>query len=155
VGATVHADPLTVPSPPSHTRPAEAPSVLVVDDHADAREMLTVFLSSCGFLVYTAADGLDAIATAVRVRPSVILMDLMMPRMDGCEATRRLKADPLTNAIPIIALSAHSQPAGTIMARAAGCDDVLRKPCDLDRLADQIRRRIDARRSSGATPLGD
>jgi CheY-like chemotaxis protein len=126
-------------TPEKHPR---VPSVLVVDDQADAREMLTEFLSTCGFLVHTTADGVDAISVAARVHPSIILMDLMMPRMDGCEATRRLKADPRTMAIPIIALSAHAHPQ---LARAAGCDHFFRKPCDLHQLAEEMRKWVDRR----------
>jgi CheY-like chemotaxis protein len=123
-------------------------SVLIVDDQPDAREMLTEFLSSCGFLVHTATDGLDAIGVALRVLPSIILMDLMMPRMDGFEATRRLKADARTNAIPVIALTAHAQTNGREVARAAGCEDLLRKPCDLDQLAEEVRKRLSQRAKS-------
>jgi two-component system, cell cycle response regulator DivK len=128
---------------PPHSDRRAKQSVLVVDDQPDAREMLAEYLSSCGFVVHTATDGLDAIDVALRVDPSIILMDLMMPRMDGFDATRRLKADARTKAIPVIALTAHSQTNGREMARAAGCDDLLRKPCDLDQLAEEVRKRLD------------
>jgi len=130
-------------SMPPHPDHRFVHSVLVVDDQPDAREMLTEFLSSCGFLVHTATDGFDAIGVALRVHPSIILMDLMMPGMDGFEATRRLKADARTQAIPVIALTAHSQTNGREVARAAGCDDLLRKPCDLDQLAQEVCKRLD------------
>src|SRR4051812_31145378 len=83
--------------PPSGTTAIKlAASVLVVDDDRDAREMLSEYLSFCGFVVHRAQDGSEAVEVAVRVRPRVVLMDLMMPRMDGWEATRRLKTDDRT-----------------------------------------------------------
>jgi two-component system cell cycle response regulator DivK len=136
--------------------PANAPradareeiSVLVVDDYRDARDMLAEYLSSRGFVVHTAADGLEAINVAVHFLPSIILMDVMMPRMDGWEATRRLKADARTRDIPIIALSAHPQPDGKAVARAVGCEDLWSKPFDLDRLAYEMRECLERRSRS-------
>jgi two-component system, cell cycle response regulator DivK len=112
-------------------------SVLVVDDQRDAREMLTEYLTQCGYVVHTAVDGLDAIDVALHVHPSIILMDLMMPRLDGWEATRRLKADVRTEAIPILALTAAAD--SDCGAELAGCHSVLPKPCDLERLAETMR----------------
>ena len=100
--------------------------------------MLTEYLSYRGFVVETAADGFEAIDAAVRFRPAIILMDLMMPRMDGWEATHQLKADARTRDIPIIALSAHSQTDGDRRARAAGCAAFISKPCNLDHLVDVL-----------------
>jgi two-component system cell cycle response regulator DivK len=114
-------------------------SVLIVDDEHDVRDMMTLFLVCCGYAVHLAADGVEAIDVAVHFRPAIILMDLMMPRMDGWEATRRLKADPATRAIPIIALSAHSHADRDDRARDAGCQDFIAKPCDLDDLATMLR----------------
>lgn len=114
-------------------------SVLVVEDQRDAREMLAEYLEFCGFVVHTAADGLEAIAVAMRVHPPIILMDLMMPRMDGWEATRRLKADPRTGDITIIALSAHSSTGDERSNRSTGWDDFIEKPCDLAGLAAVLR----------------
>jgi two-component system cell cycle response regulator DivK len=142
VDAEAWSEPLTHGSTSPGDR-RERLSVLVVDDQRDSLDMLTEYLSSCGFLVHTAADGFEAITVAVHVLPSIVLMDLMMPRMDGWEATRRLKADARTRDIPIIAFSAHSQPNGNAVARAAGCEDLLRKPCDLDQLAEELRKRVD------------
>ena len=105
--------------------------------------MLALFLAFCGYTVHVAADGVEAIDVAVRFRPTVILMDLMMPRMDGWEATRRLKADPWTRSIPIIALSAHSRMDEDDRAREAGCQDFISKPCDLDSLATMLREFLD------------
>lgn len=110
--------------------------------------MMALFLAFCGYTVHVAADGVEAIDKAVRFRPAIILMDLMMPRMDGWEATRRLKADPWTRAIPIIALSAHSLADEDYRARDAGCQDFISKPCDLDYLATMLREFFDRRSRS-------
>jgi two-component system, cell cycle response regulator DivK len=127
---------MTTVSPRTDRRRA---AVLVVDDQRDARDMVAEYLSFRGFVVETATDGLDALDVAVRVHPAVILMDLTMPRMDGWEATRRLKADSRTRDIPVIALSAHSPEDANQRAQAAGCADYIAKPCDLDHLAGVLR----------------
>jgi two-component system cell cycle response regulator DivK len=115
-------------------------SVLVVDDDRDAREMLSEYLAFCGFVVYRAQDGSEAIDVAVRVRPRVVLMDLMMPRMDGWEATRRLKADDRTSGSRIIAVSACWNDDEQARARRVGCDDFIPKPIDLDQIAHLVKR---------------
>jgi DNA-binding response OmpR family regulator len=116
-----------------------ANSVLVVEDQRDAREMLTQYLAFCGFVVYEAADGIEAIEVALRVHPHIILMDLMMPRLDGWEATRRLKAEARTKDITIIALSALTQTDAQHDARHVGCDGFISKPCDLPSLVAVLR----------------
>src|SRR3982751_3699131 len=83
-----------------------APPIVVVDDDPDARAMLSEYLAFCGFAVHQAQDGREAIDVAERVRPAVMLMDLMMPRMDGWEAARRLKTAAQTREITIVAVSA-------------------------------------------------
>jgi CheY-like chemotaxis protein len=118
-------------------------SILVVDDTRDSREMLAEYLTFCGFDVHQAEDGLEAIDKAVRIHPPIILMDLMMPRLDGWEATRRLKADERTRDITIIALSAFSCTDERHLAHEAGCDDFIPKPCDLDHLAHVVRNCLD------------
>jgi CheY-like chemotaxis protein len=105
--------------------------VLVVDDDRDAREMLTEFLRFSGFTVETAGDGFTALALANRLHPGVILMDLSMPRMDGWEATRRLKADTNTRDIVVVAASAHAFTNDVATAFKAGCDGFIAKPLDL------------------------
>jgi two-component system, cell cycle response regulator DivK len=118
-------------------------AILVVDDQRDAREMLAEYLEFCGFSVHQAQDGLEALDVARRVRPRMILMDLMMPRMDGWEATRCLRADDRTNAITIVAVSAYSQHDEQQRARRAGCDLFVPKPFDLDQLVDTVRQLLD------------
>jgi len=120
-----------------------AGSVLVVDDNRDGREMLSEYLSCAGFVVETAADGCEALEMAVRLHPSAIVMDLMMPRMGGWEATRHLKADARTRGIPIIVMTANAQSDERQVAREAGCAGFLLKPCHLDQVAAMLRRVID------------
>ena len=120
-----------------------APPVVVVDDDRDAREMVSEYLAFCGFAVHQAQDGREAIDVAERVRPAVMLMDLMMPRMDGWEATRRLKTDASTRDITIVAVSACTQPADQERARRVGCDEFICKPVDLEYLAGLVNRLIE------------
>jgi two-component system cell cycle response regulator DivK len=101
--------------------------------------MLTEYLTRCGFVVHEAADGIEGIDIATRLHPSVILMDIMMPQLDGWEATRRLKADIRTKDISIIALSGFALTDAAQLAREAGCDDFIPKPCDPVYLADLLR----------------
>src|ERR1700733_8883718 len=100
------------------------PSILVVDDSADGREMLTEYLAFQGFCVVEAQNGQEAIDVARRIQPEIILMDLSMPVLDGWDATRQLRADPLTKDIIIVAVSAHAFPREQDSARVAGCDAV-------------------------------
>jgi two-component system cell cycle response regulator DivK len=116
------------------------PSILVVDDSADGREMLTEYLAFQGFCVVEAQNGQEAIEVARRIRPEIILMDLSMPVLDGWDATRQLRADPLTKDIIIVAVSAHAFPREQDSARIAGCDAVIAKPYDLMALADALGR---------------
>jgi two-component system cell cycle response regulator DivK len=114
----------------------------VVDDSVDGREMLVEYLAFREFHVVAAQHGEEAIEVARRVHPAIILMDLSMPGMDGWEATRRLKADPRTKDVVIVAVTAHAFPPDQASARAAGCDAVIAKPFDLAALADALRRII-------------
>jgi two-component system cell cycle response regulator DivK len=114
------------------------PSVLVVDDSSDGREMLVEYLVFRRFQVVEARNGAEALDVARRARPKIILMDLSMPGVDGWEATRRLKADPLTQSAVIVAVTAHAFPREQEAARAAGCDVVIAKPFDLTLLADAL-----------------
>jgi two-component system cell cycle response regulator DivK len=115
-------------------------SVLVVDDDRDARDMLSEYLAFCGFVVHQARDGGEAINVAVRERPCVVLMDLMMPRMDGWEATRRLKANERTDGIPIVAVSACSHADDHAWACGVGFDDFVSKPVNLHHIAGVVSR---------------
>ena len=126
--------------------PVEAlPLVLVVDDFKDGREMYAEYLSHVGFRVAEAGDGEEAVEKARELRPDVVLMDLSLPGMDGWEATRLLKADPLTRGIRVVALTAHALSSYADSARAAGCDGVVTKPCLPPDLAAEVRRQLEAR----------
>jgi signal transduction histidine kinase/CheY-like chemotaxis protein len=109
------------------------PTVLVVDDHDMNRDLARSILERLGYRVVQARDGAEAIAVAERVQPSLILMDLAMPGIDGFTATRQLKAHPQLHHVPIAALSALAMKADEDRARAAGADAFLTKP--IDRLA--------------------
>lgn len=105
------------------------PLILIVEDFDDAREMYREYLDFSGFQVETARDGHEAIEKAREIDPDLILMDLSLPVIDGWEATRRLKADPRTAHLVIVALSAHALAAEGDRAREAGCDGFIAKPC--------------------------
>jgi two-component system cell cycle response regulator DivK len=140
---------LTLTRVPRGANAVGAASVLVVDDNRDGREMLSEYLSSSGFVVDTAVDGCEAVEMALRLHPSAIVMDLMMPRMGGWEATRHLKADARTRKIPIIVMTANAQSDERQVAREAGCAGFILKPCDLDQVAAMLRRVIEQRGRSG------
>src|SRR6185369_1212880 len=128
--------PATTGGPP---RP-QPPLVLIVDDNVDAREMYAMYIEHAGFRADEADDGEAAIAIAQRNRPAVILMDATMPRMDGWEAARRLKADPKTRSIPLIMLTAHAFDEHRQRAADVGADAFLPKPVLPDALALEIRK---------------
>jgi two-component system, cell cycle response regulator DivK len=129
---------------PAVTPPTE-PLVLVVDDYDDAREMYAASLMVNGFRVAEAADGAQAVEVAKRLAPDVILMDLSLPGIDGWEATRRLKADPCTRHIPVVALTGHALPSALDAAREAGCDRFVVKPALPDVVIAEVRLAISKR----------
>lgn len=119
----------------SGARPRFAtPIVLVVDDMEDNRDVVSIVLEQAGYHVEVAVDGIDAVTRARSLRPSLILMDLAMPKMDGFDATRAIRAVPALRAIPIIALSAFVDDDSTERALAAGCTAAVAKPCSPDEL---------------------
>jgi CheY-like chemotaxis protein len=95
-----------------------------------------------------AVDGGQGIAMAVQEKPDLILMDMSLPVMDGWEATRRVKAEPATRSIPVIALTAHALVEDREKAMAAGCDDFDTKPVELPRLLEKIKRLLDGKGAS-------
>jgi two-component system, cell cycle response regulator DivK len=115
--------------------------VLYVEDNDDNVYMLKMRLELLdGFEVAVAENGEKGCAAVLAERPDIIVMDLELPVVDGWEATRRLKSDPQTRDIPIIALSAHVLAGARAQALAAGCDEFDAKPVDFDRLVATIRR---------------
>jgi two-component system, cell cycle response regulator DivK len=126
-------------------RDAARPRVLIIDDAEENRDIYRFFLAHDGFDVDVAADGEAGVALA-ECRPfDVIVMDLTMPKMDGWEATRRLKADALTRAIPIIIVTGYPAPAAKPDGPAAAWDGYLTKPCLPERLEAEIRRILSVR----------
>ena len=123
------------------------PLVLVVEDYQDAREMYAAYLQFSGYRVAEAANGLEALDKTRELMPDIILMDLALPKMDGWEATRRLKADERTRHIPIVALTGHALAGHAEGARQAGCDAFVTKPCLPDALVTEIERMLSARRT--------
>ena len=125
--------------------------VLVVEDYEDAREMYSAYLQFSGYRVAEAANGLEAIEKTLELLPDIILMDLALPKMDGWEATRRLKTDERTKHIPIVALTGHALAGYAEGARQAGCDAFVTKPCLPDALVEEIQRMLASRaqRQSG------
>jgi CheY-like chemotaxis protein len=113
--------------------------ILYVEDNDDNIYMLKMRLERRGIDVLVSRDGLAGVATAKLARPDLILMDLGLPIVDGWEAARRLKADPATTAIPIIALSAHAMAGDRSQALEAGCDDYDTKPVEWSRLWAKIQ----------------
>ena len=107
---------------------ADAPLVLVADDHESSREVARLVLESAGYRVVEAATGIEALAIARVDRPRVVLLDVVMPGLDGWSVARRLRADPLTARITLITLTALASAADRDASLASGCDDVLTKP---------------------------
>ena len=113
--------------------------VLVVEDDAYNQEILNRFLGREGYEVITANNGREGVEAARLHAPNLILMDLSLPEMDGWEATRQIKADPMLASIPIIALTAHSTADDVRKALSAGCDHYETKPVVYPRLMRKIR----------------
>ena len=114
--------------------------LLLVEDNAENRDMLSRRLIKRGFELCFATDGAEAVACTREQRPDLVLMDLSLPVMDGWEATRRIKGDPDTRAIPVIALTAHAMAGDREKAIEAGCDDYDTKPVELDRLIGKMEK---------------
>jgi CheY-like chemotaxis protein len=117
-------------------------TILIVEDVELNRELLVQLLED-DYRLVLAEDGQVALQMAREARPDLILMDLSLPRMDGWEATRRLKADLNLSKIPVIVLSAHAMRGDEERARASGCDDFLTKPIDETRLYQKVARHLD------------
>ena len=114
--------------------------ILIVEDNDMNRDALSRYLLRRGAEVFVAATGTQGLDLVRTSRPDVVLMDLGMPDVDGWECARRLKADPLTRPVPIIALTAHATTGDRQKALEAGCDDFDTKPIDVARLLSKIQR---------------
>ena len=120
----------------------EMSKILIVEDNEVNRDMLSRRLVRRGYEVICAVDGQQGIAMANDEAPDLILMDMSLPVLDGWEATRKLKATPQTQTIPVIALTAHALMSDREQAFEAGCDDYETKPIDFPRLLDKVTARI-------------
>jgi len=123
--------------------------LLYVEDNDDNIYVITHRLGRAGFTVIVARDGEQGVAMAGSESPDLILMDLRLPGIDGWEATRRIKANPATRHIPVLAMSAHAMSCDRANALAAGCDDYDTKPIDLPRLRGKIDALLTGRGQSG------
>jgi CheY-like chemotaxis protein len=112
--------------------------ILVVEDNEMLRSMLVRRLARLGYDKSEAGAAGDALEAALRVKPDVIIMDMSLPDLDGWETTTRLKKDPATKGIPVIALTAHALPQDRQRGFDAGCDAYETKPIDLPRLLAKI-----------------
>lgn len=131
--------------PPASTRGTPEEVILVVDDFRDNRELYALYLRHEGYTVEEAVDGHQAIDKASTLHPTLILMDLSLPGLDGWEATRKLKQQDHTRDIPIVALTGHALEGHSKRALESGCDAFITKPCLPQDLARQIRGILDGR----------
>jgi CheY-like chemotaxis protein len=116
---------------------ATAPAVLVAEDHEDSRDALCTLLDALGYRVLTATNGAEAIEVARAHGPDLVLMDMMMPGMDGFQATRTLRADASFRQVPIIAITAMEGAREAVLQ--AGCNDMVLKPLDIRAFLDRLR----------------
>jgi two-component system cell cycle response regulator DivK len=113
--------------------------ILVVEDQEDNMQILRDLLLSAGYEMIEAVNGEEALAAVAKRRPDLILMDIQLPVMDGYEATRRIKADPALQSIPIVAVTSYALSGDEEKARAAGCDDFVPKPYSPRQLLAKVR----------------
>ena len=123
------------------------PKILLVEDNEMNRDMLSRRLVRSGYEVVMAVQGEEGVALAGSASPDLVLMDMSLPVLDGWEATRRLKKDPATREIPIIALTAHAMTGDREKAREAGCDDFDTKPVEYTRLISKIEGLLQKRKA--------
>jgi CheY-like chemotaxis protein len=128
--------------------------ILIVDDYPDALDMWAIYLRAVGYEVSTAGDGLEALAQAERLHPDVIVLDLELPRISGFDVARRLRANPETHHIPLIAATGYSHVTQLDRARDAGFDQIVVKPCDPDLLVEEIERQLHAADGLDTQPSG-
>jgi CheY-like chemotaxis protein len=115
-------------------------TILLIEDSRDNRNVTELILIDAGYTVITAGDGLRGLNLATRAHADLIVMDLALPRLDGWAATRRLKVEPATQHIPVVAFTAHVTPEAIARAEIAGCVAVVTKPFEIDTLLDTIAR---------------
>jgi CheY-like chemotaxis protein len=116
--------------------------ILIVEDNMDTYELIRFILERNGYITFLAMNGRDGMNAARKQKPDLILMDLSLPEMDGWEAARRIKTDPQTASIPLIAVTAHVLPGDRQRALEAGCSDYVAKPIDLAELVEAVNRAL-------------
>ena len=121
-------------------------TVMVVDDSDDIRELICMRLRRSGYCVVQASNGEEAVALAPRAQPGLILMDLSMPVMDGYEATRRIKAMPGCEGVPVVAVSASCDSGNRHRALEAGCVECMSKPVDFGKFDSLVSRHLQPQR---------
>jgi two-component system, cell cycle response regulator DivK len=129
-------------------------TILLVEDNEMNRDMLSRRLERRGYRVVLAVDGQSGVELAATLSPDLILMDMSLPVLDGWEATRRIRASPATQHIPVIALTAHAMSGDRDRALEAGCDDYDTKPIELSRLLGKVEALLNAppgREAAGTT----
>jgi CheY-like chemotaxis protein len=123
--------------PPETAEAERAPVILIAEDHEDSRDALRTLLDAFGFRVVEAGNGREAVERALAEHPDVILMDMMMPYVDGFQATREIRAAEGMRHVPILAITAMEGARQRVMD--AGCDDLVPKPLDVRAFLEQIR----------------
>jgi len=121
------------------TDPDSTPTILVADDEEDLRELVTYRLTRSGYQVIGAGDGLQALELAAERTPDLMVLDVMMPKLDGYELTRRVRAEAALRSIPVILLTARSQESDIDRGFEVGADDYLKKPFNPDELVARVR----------------
>jgi two-component system cell cycle response regulator DivK len=128
--------------------------VLLVEDHPDTSELIQRNLSHAGYDVLIAEDGYQAVAYAAHLLPDVIIMDIMLPKMNGLEATAHIRRNPKTAAIPILAATALTAPGDREKCLAAGCNDYLAKPFTHTQLARSLSKLLEQADAQSASERG-
>jgi two-component system cell cycle response regulator DivK len=113
--------------------------ILVIEDTEDNRQIIRDLLTSVGYEMIEAVDGLEGVTTAEREQPDLILMDIQLPGIDGYEATRRIRAIPALAKVPIIAVTSYALSGDEAKTRAAGCDGYVAKPFSPRQLLAKVR----------------
>ena len=128
--------------------------VLIVEDHLDLLDILTLQMEEMGFAVTSATNGIEAVEKAIEEKPHLILMDIMLPGIDGLEATRRIRSNPEAKEIPILAATAITNKSQLRECIEAGCNDVIVKPFTAEDLQEKIQAVLDPPRDKQWTVKG-
>ena len=133
--------------------PTQSGTILVVDDNANNRDMCKIYLEIEGYTIYTAEDGEQGLKSASEILPDLILLDIMMPVMDGYQMLVRLKADPDLNSLPVLVLTVQSDTEDVVKALRLGANDYLKKPFDVDELIARVHTLITLKQTQDSLRL--